>query len=143
MTVPPDFVHASSNLERFLLDARESLGHATTHQAWYSVLGVFVTFRARLSVAQAVTFSQALPPILGAMFLYEWDPAQPPQPFGPRAGLASEAQSFRREHSFLPGSAIEDVAAALWRNVDRRAFERMLGTLPTEAREFWALPAEA
>jgi uncharacterized protein (DUF2267 family) len=67
MTIPPDLLHASRDLEAFLLDARESLGHATTHQAWYSVLGVFVTFRARLSVPQAVAFAQALPPLLGAM----------------------------------------------------------------------------
>lgn len=139
MPVPPDFVHASRDLERFLLDARDQLSHATTHQTWYSVLGVFVTFRARLSVPQAVAFAQALPPLLGAMFLYEWDPALPPAPFAPRAELAKEAQAFRIEHSFLPESAIEDVAAALWRHVDRRAFERMLAKLPPEARAFWAV----
>lgn len=139
MTVPPDFVHASRDLERFLLDARESLSHATTHQTWYSVLGVFVTFRARLSVPQVVAFSQALPPILGAMFLFEWDPEAKPKPFAPRAELAKEAQAFRIEHSFLPDSAIEDVAAALWRHVDRRSFERMLAKLPPEARAFWTV----
>ena len=143
MPLPPDFVHASRDLERFLLDARETLGHATTHQTWYSVLGVFVTFRARLSVPQAVAFAQALPPLLGAMFLYEWDPAQEPLAFAPRAELAREAMRFRIEHSFLPESAIEDVAAAFWRHIDRRAFARMLDTLPPEARAFWALPAEA
>ncbi len=140
MTVPPDFVHASRDLERFLLEARETLSHATTHQTWYSVLGVFVTFRARLSVPQAIAFSQALPPILSAMFLYEWDPEAEPKPFAPRAELAREAQAFRFEHSFLPESAIEDTATALWRHVDRRAFERMLARLPPEARAFWAVP---
>ena len=30
------------------LDARDELGHATTHQTWQSVLAVLVTFRARL-----------------------------------------------------------------------------------------------
>jgi uncharacterized protein (DUF2267 family) len=137
MTVPPDFVHASRDLERFLLDARDTLSHATMHQAWYSVLGAFVTFRARLSVPQAVAFAQALPPLLGAMFLFEWDPEAKPLPVAPRAALAKEAQAFRSEHSFLSESAIEDVAAALWRHVDRRAFERMLAKLPPGAREFW------
>lgn len=53
---------------------------------------------------------------------------------------AQEAQQFRIEHSFLPDSAIEDVAAALWRHVDRQTFARMLATLPEEARAFWAVP---
>jgi uncharacterized protein (DUF2267 family) len=139
MTVPPEFVHASRDFDRFLLDARETLGHATTHQTWYSVLGVFVTFRARLSVPQVLAFAQALPPLLGAMVLFEWDPAQEPRPFAPRAELAREAKAFRIEHSFLPDSAIEDVAAALRRHVDRRDFARMLATLPPEAQAFWAV----
>lgn len=95
MTVPPDFVHASRDLEHFLLDARETLGHATTHQTWYSVRGVFVTFRARLSVPQVVAFAQALPPLLGAMFLYEWQPEAEPKPFAARAELAKEAQQLQ------------------------------------------------
>jgi len=45
MTVPSTFVHASRDLERFLLDARDELGQATTHQAWQSVLAVLVTFQ--------------------------------------------------------------------------------------------------
>jgi uncharacterized protein (DUF2267 family) len=51
LTVPSTFVHASRDLERFLLDARDELGHATTHQTWQSVLAVLVTFRARLTPA--------------------------------------------------------------------------------------------
>ena len=140
MTVPPDFVHASRDLERFLLDARAELSHATTHQTWQSVFAVIVTFRARLTAPQVIAFAQALPPLLAAMVLLDWDWAAEPEPFAPRAELAREAMAFRGDHSILPESGIADVAAALWRNVDRRAFERMLGTLPPEARDFWAAP---
>lgn len=140
MTVPPDFVHASRDLERFLLDARDQLSHATTNQSWQSVFAVIVTFRERLSAPQVIAFAQALPPLLGAMVLLDWDPIAEPKPFLPRAELIREAMAFRGDHSILPESGIADVAAALWRNVDRRAFERMLATLPPEAREFWAAP---
>ncbi|MGE7468986.1 DUF2267 domain-containing protein [Bosea sp. NPDC003192] len=140
MTVPPDFVHASRDLERFLLDARDQLSHATTHQTWQSVFAVIVTFRARLTVPQVIAFAQALPPLLGAMVLLDWDPSVEPKPFASRAELAREAMAFRGDHSILPESGIADVAAALWRNVDRRGFERLLETLPTEARDFWAVP---
>ena len=137
MTVPPDFVHASRDLERFLLDARDQLSHATTHQTWQSVFAVIVTFRERLTAPQVIAFAQALPPLLAAMVLLDWDPARQPAPFAPRAELAREATAFRGDHSILPESGIADVAAALWRNVDRQAFERMLRTLPSEARAFW------
>ncbi|WP_186417243.1 DUF2267 domain-containing protein [Bosea sp. CS1GBMeth4] len=140
MTVPGDFLRASRDLERFLVDARDQLGHATTNQSWQSVLAVFVTFRARLSVAQTVAFAQALPAILGAMFLLGWRPGEAQKPFASRAELAKEAMAFRTDHSILPESGIADVAAALWRHVDRDAFRRMLDALPPEARAFWAVP---
>lgn len=140
MTVPPDFVHASRDLEHFLLDARNQLSHATTHQTWQSVFAVIVAFRGRLSAPQVIAFAQALPPLLGAMVLLDWDQGAKPKPFAPRAELAREAMAFRGDHSLLPESGITDVAAALWRNVDRGAFERMLATLPPEAREYWAVP---
>lgn len=140
MTVPPDFVHASRDLERFLLDARDLLSHQTTHQTWQSVFAVIVTFRARLTAPQVIAFAQALPPLLGAMVMLDWEPDAEPQPFAPRVELAREAMAFRGDHSLLPESGIAEVAAALWRNVDRRAFERMLDTLPPEARAFWMVP---
>jgi uncharacterized protein (DUF2267 family) len=140
MTVPPDFVHASRDLERFLLDARDQLGHATTHQTWQSVFAVIVTFRARLTAPQVIAFAQALPPLLGAMVLLDWDATAEPKPFSARAELIREAMAFRGDHSILPESGIADVAAALRRHVDRRAFASMLETLPPEARAFWAVP---
>lgn len=138
MTVPTDFLYASRQLERFLVDARDQLGHATTNQSWQSVLAVFVTFRARLTMVQTVAFAQALPAIIGAMFLVDWAPGAEQKPFAPRDELAKEAIAFRSDHSVLPDSAIADVVAVLWRHVDRQAFGRMLETLPPEARTFWS-----
>lgn len=139
MTVPTTFVHASRDLERFLLDARDELGHATTHQTWQSVLAVLVTFRARLTPAEGLAFADALPPLLAAMLLQDWELGQPPRPFADRAVLAREAMAFRGDHSILPESGIADVARALRRHVDPQAFERALAKLPPGAREFWAI----
>jgi uncharacterized protein (DUF2267 family) len=139
MTVPSTFVHASRDLERFLLDARDELGHTTTHQTWQSVLAVLVTFRARLTPAEGLAFADALPPLLAAMLLQDWDLGQPPKPFAGRAVLAREAMAFRGDHSILPESGIADVARALRRHVEPQAFERALDKLPPGAREFWAV----
>ncbi|TAJ30656.1 hypothetical protein [Bosea sp. (in: a-proteobacteria)] len=51
MTVPSALIHASRDLERFLLDARDELGLGTTHQAYAAVRAVLVTFRVRLTPA--------------------------------------------------------------------------------------------
>lgn len=139
MTVPSTFVHAWRDFERFLLDARDELGHATTHQAWQSVLVVLVTFRARLTPAEGVTFANALPPLLGAMFLQGWDTAQPPKPFADRAALTREANGHRHDHTLLPETGIADVAGALRKHVEAQAFERALDKLPPGAGEFRAV----
>lgn len=139
MTVPSTFVHASRDLERFLLDARDELSHATTHQAWQSVLAVLDTFRARLTPEQGLVFAEALPPLLAAMVLQGWDVSQPPRPFADRETLTREALAFRANHNIMPESGIADVARALRRHVDAAAFERALAKLPEGARAFWAV----
>lgn len=139
MTVPSALVHASRDLERFLLDARDELGLGTTHQAYAAVLAVLVTFRARLTAAEGIVFANALPPLLGALFLQGWDMAEPPKPFAERAALTREAIGHRHDHTLLPPTGFVDVARALRKHVDAAAFERALDKLPAGAREFWAV----
>lgn len=139
MTVPSTFVYASRDFERFLLDARDELGLGTTHQSYAAVLAVLVTFRARLTPAEGVAFANALPPLLGAMFLQGWDTAQPPKPFADRAALTRAAIGHRHDHTLLPETGIADVARALRRHVEPQAFEHALDKLPPGAREFWAV----
>ncbi|QEL23934.1 DUF2267 domain-containing protein [Bosea sp. F3-2] len=138
MTVPSTFVYASRDFERFLLDARDELGLGTTHQTYAAVLAVLVTFRARLTPAEGVTFANALPPLLAAMFLQNWDTAQPPKPFAEHTALTRKAIGYRHDHTLLPASGIADVARALRRHVDAAAFAHALDKLPTGARAFWA-----
>lgn len=139
MTVPSTLVHASRDFERFLLDARDELSLATTHQTYAVVYGVLVTFRARLTPEQGLAFGAALPPLLAALMLQGWDTAQPPKPFSDRAALTREARGVRGDHNIMPESGIADVARALRRHVDAGAFERALAHLPPEARAFWAV----
>jgi uncharacterized protein (DUF2267 family) len=40
-------------------------------------------------------------------------------------------------HNYAPDDSIRIVAAALRRNVDQAAFDRVLATLPEGAVEFW------
>ncbi len=98
-----------ANSSGSLLDAREELSLPTTNAAYAAVLAVFVTFRAQLTAEQALVFADALPAVVGAMLLREWQ-VEPTKPFGDRGTLTREAQRFRPDPTLLPDSGIADTA---------------------------------
>ena len=137
MPVPVEYKRASMTFEQFMLDARDLSGLATTHQTYTMVQGVFQTFRRRLDVREAIRFANVLPPVLRALFVADWDLDEPRRPFADRAILTREVQSLRPDHNFAPPSSIHDVAAALRKNIDQAALDRVLARLPTGAQDFW------
>ena len=137
MPVPPEYQRATDDFYKLLMDARDAAGLTTTNQAYTMVQGVFQAFRRRLQLEQAIQFLSTLPAGARALFVADWDVYEPKRPFEDRAVMTKEVQSLRVEHNFAPETAIHDVAIALRRNVDETAFERVLGTLPDGAREFW------
>jgi len=137
MPPPFEYQNASLQFERFLSDARDCAGLATTNMAWNMVVGVLHTFRNRLTPKQVAQFSSALPPILRALFIEDWDPEQPILAFTSPEGLLQEVRSVRAEHNFSPASAIEAVATALRRSVDEEAFDQVIARMPAEAKWYW------
>ena len=137
MPVPSEYQRATDDFYKLLMDARDAAGLTTTNQAFTMVQGVFQAFRRRLQLEQAIQFLSILPVGARALFVADWDVDEPKRPFEDRAVMTKEVQALRSEHNFAPESAIRDVASALRRNVDEAAFERVLGTLPDGAREFW------
>ena len=141
MTWPLEYQRASSEFERFMVAARDAAGLATTNMAWTMVEGVFLTFRRRLTIQQALEFANVLPPLIRALFLDNWRPESEVEPFLGREALTAEVQGLRRQHNFSPNNAIEAVAIALRRVVDEVAFDRTLSHLPPEAAAFWDAPS--
>lgn len=139
MPIPMDLQHASEDFERFLADALDTAGLATRNQTFTMVEGVLRAFRCRLSLEDAIRFAGVLPPVVRAIFVSDWDPAEPLRPFADVAAMTGEVQDLRRHHNFAPPSAIRDVAASLRRHVDEAAFDRVLGMLPEGAAGFWAV----
>jgi len=137
--VPPEYQRASRDFEKFLLDAREASGLVTTNQVYTMVQAVFLTFRCRLPLAEAIRFANVLPPVLRAIFVADWDTSEPQRPFEDGATMTREVQSLRPDHNFnfSPDTAIRDVAVALRKNVDQTEFDNMLAGLTAEARDFW------
>ncbi|MBV8046205.1 MAG: DUF2267 domain-containing protein [Paludibacterium sp.] len=137
MTLPFEYQNASKQFEQFMLDARDAAGLATTNMAWNMVVGVLRTFRSRLTVPQALLFADALPPVLRALFVEQWDTSQPIRDFGSPEALLDEVRSVRRQHNFSPDDAIQAVAIALRKNVDPEVLRRTLASLPTAAQNYW------
>lgn len=143
MPMPFEYQNASLEFERFMLDARDSAGLATTNMAWNMVVGVLHTFRSHLTVAQAIAFAAALPPVLRALFIEDWNLDTQPSEFPPAEVLLAEVRSVRPEHNFSPPNAIASVAAALRRHVNVAVFERTLASLPVKAQQYWTVPQNA
>jgi uncharacterized protein (DUF2267 family) len=137
MTLPFEYQNPTLQFERFMVDARDNAGLPTTNMAWNMVVGVLHAFRNRLSVHQALAFAAVLPPMIRALFIEDWDPAQEVRPFGEAADWLADVRSVRPAHNFSPPEAVASVAAALRNQVDAEAFERVLADLPAEARHYW------
>lgn len=137
MPVPLEYQHASMDFEKFLVDARDISGLATTNQTYTMVQGVLQAFRRRLDTRDAVLFANVLPPVLRAVFVADWDTDEQRRPFEDRAIMTREVQALRPDHNFAPHSSIRDVATALRKNIDGTALDRILAMLPPGAADFW------
>src|SRR5690606_10319107 len=102
MTAPPEYQRATDRFYEFLADVRDVAGFTTTNPAYTMVQAVFLTFRRRVDVRDAIRFAGVLPAALRALFVAEWDPDEPRLAFADRATLTREVQSLRPNHNYSP-----------------------------------------
>lgn len=136
MTLPPEYQRASQEFEKFMVDARDISGLATTNMAYTMVQGVLQAFRRRLNVRDAALFANVLPAVVRAIFVANWNTDEPQRAFEDRATMTKEVQSLRAAHNFAPDTAIQDVAKALRQNIDQAALDRVLAERPKGAAQF-------
>lgn len=137
MPVPLEYSRARDDFYAFILEVRERSGLGSSHQTYTMVQGVFQVFRRRLSLHDAIRFSNVLPVGLRALFVDEWDVEEPRREFEDEAALLQEVRALRPKHNFAPDSAIRDVVETLWSHVERTRFRAALHRLPKPARDFW------
>ena len=142
MTVPIDYKRASADFDAFMLDLREALDLQTTHQAWGALLGVFHTFRLRLTAEEGLAFARALPPLLRSVFVQDWHLTQV-VPFASRAALEAEVMAYHSDHQLAQPGCIAATAATLWRHVDKQRVGAALARMPEGARAFWKTDSSA
>ena len=137
MTVPPEYVHASRDFERFMADLMEISTLATHHRAYAVLRGVLHVFRDHLTVEQALRFADVLPAVLRAIYIEDWHPVADPVPFPDQQQLIAEVRAQRRHHNLADESSIGDVAQALRRHIPEEALMRGLQGLDANARAYW------
>lgn len=135
--MPWTYRHASKEFEGFLDDAKARMALVSDNMAYTAVDAVFQVFRRRLTPQEGLAFASALPSVLRAIFVKDWDIRLAPVPFLSREEMTREAQSVRRHHNLTPENAIEATAWALRRSLDQRDLDRVLARLSPEARAFW------
>lgn len=135
--MPSEYAHASRDFDAFLSDAKDELGLATRHMTYTTVQAVLLVFRRRLSVAEAISFAEVLPAVLRAIFVAEWDLQAARKPFGALSDMNEEVKDLRPDHNFSPDDAIQCVARALQRHVDRSGFKQALKRISIDAQAFW------
>lgn len=137
MPLPMEYRLASQDFDHFLGDVMNETGLNSRHQAYTTTQAVFLCFRRRLSLADAIAFAQGLPAMLRALFVADWDTTQAQSQLWDRETMVEEVKQLRSEHNFSPDDAIEAVARVVHRHVDPRTFALSLGRLPDAAKSFW------
>lgn len=136
--MPLEYRQASADFDAFMKDLVASSMLTSSHQAYTMLQAVLQVFRRRLTIAEAISFANVLPPVLRAIFVSDWDVDLPKSPFAERDELMKEVRAFRHDHNLSTETAIEDVTSAIRRHVDPVAFDRVMRTLSAEARGFWS-----
>jgi uncharacterized protein (DUF2267 family) len=139
--MPMEYAHASQQFDCFVEELRIRLGHETRHQTFQTIQSVLRVFRRRLPVAEGLRFADALPAVLRALFVEDWDIDEPVRSFATLREMNNEVREFRINHDFSPPTAIEDVAFVLRHHVDPIGLHRALQCLSPEASAFWHVTA--
>ncbi|MDH5752257.1 MAG: DUF2267 domain-containing protein [Deltaproteobacteria bacterium] len=137
MPYPPEYERAGKKFTSFLTDVKKNADFGSSHMAYTMAQGVFQVFRRRLSLQDAIKFTNILPAGIRALFVAEWNPEEEVRPFGDRETMIDEVRQLRPDHNFSTDNSISEVAAALRKHVDEQLLDETLATFPRGAMEFW------
>ena len=91
----------------------------------------------------ALDFANALPPVLRAIFIEDWNLASPVTPMPGKEKLRAEVKAIREAHNFSTDTAIAEVALALHSNMNELDHGLLLKNLPAEAAAYWKVESPA
>lgn len=73
MPVPSEYEIALAKFYDYLVDAKDTAVHWSTHVTYTMNQSVFQVFRRRLSTHDAIAFANVLPICLRALFVTDWN----------------------------------------------------------------------
>lgn len=141
MPYPSEYQRASDDFAAFLEELKVASLYSSPHPAYTTTQAVFQVFRRRIAIEDGIRFAAALPAGLRALFVAEWDPAEPRRPFDTIARMTDEARQLRVGHNFVDDDSIALVSSTLWRHVDAARLVQVLASMTPAARTFWAAGA--
>ncbi len=143
MPMPFAYRSASADFEKFIEDLLAISSLATSNQCYTQTRSVFLVFRSHVEPQVALDFANALPPVLRAIFIEDWNLTSPVTPMPDKEKLLAEVKAVREAHNFSTDTAIAEVALALRRNMNELDYDLMLQKLPAEAAQFWKMETPA
>jgi uncharacterized protein (DUF2267 family) len=137
MPMPFTYRSATEDYEKFLHDLLSISMLQTWNQCYTMTRSVFHVFRSHVEPQVAMDFAQALPAVLRAIFVEDWDLSAKVTPFPSAAALTAEVKAIRADHNLSTDIAIVEVALALRHALKKEDYELMLKKLPPDAAIFW------
>ncbi len=139
MPYPQEYQIATIKFQDFLIDVRNNGYFVSSNMVYTMTQGVFQVFRRRLSLKDAILFSNILPTGIRALFVADWNPDEDQKAFESREIMIKEVKQLRSQHNFSSETKdpIWDVAKALRNQVDEKALDDRLQSFPEGAFEFW------
>ncbi len=128
---------ASADFDAFMKDLVATSMIQTSHQAYTMLQAVLQVFSRSPDRRPGDCVRQCPATRPARIFVSDWDTEAPVKPFVDRDALMKEVRAFRHDHNLSTDTALEDVTVVIRRHVDQAAFERILNTLPPDARRFW------
>ncbi|MGB9140680.1 MAG: DUF2267 domain-containing protein, partial [Aestuariivirga sp.] len=80
MPMPFAYRGASADFEKFIEDLLAISSLTTSNQCYTQTRSVFLVFRSHVEPQVAIDFANALPPVLRAIFIEDWNLASPVTP---------------------------------------------------------------
>lgn len=139
MPYPHEYQVATDRFSDFLGDVKEESGFGSSHMAYTMAQGVFHVFRRRVDLKSAISFANVLPVGMRALFVGDWDVDEKKMAFTDLTAMNKEVRELRPDHNFATPMAIQQVAAALKKNVDQEKFRDILKEISDEALAFWQM----
>ena len=137
MPMPFTYRHATDEFRDFLAKLRQETLIASDNVLYTGTEAVLHSFRARLTVQQAVDFANLLPAVLRAIFVQDWNTAKARQPWPDRQTLRAEMLALRRDHNVCPQGLLEALLTAIPATMRRLDLDRLLESIGPEATDFW------